>query len=277
MLSYLHGFHAGNHADVLKHCALSLILESLGLKEKPFFYLDTHAGSGRYTLDSEVSQKKQEHLEGISKIWRSHTIPEALHPYIDSVRSINRGDQLRIYPGSPIIAQHFLRSDDRMHLCELHPGEFTKLEHLFARNPKIQTRKMDGYDAINALLPPIQRRGLVHIDPAFERKDERARLFLALKNGIKKWSSGIFMVWYPIQDRATANQFLSRLEQLAIPDTLYLELSTHDDQAFRLNGSALFVVNPPWKLDEKMSSALPWIWSKLSINGEGGWVVRKLS
>jgi 23S rRNA (adenine2030-N6)-methyltransferase len=271
MLSYRHAFHAGIHADVFKHLVLTLLVRSLLHKEKPFFYLDTHAGAGRYHLNSEMARKNREYESGISRLWNVENPPEAVREYLAAVRTTNPGDDLRVYPGSPRIVRPFLRERDRMALCELHPTDAKLLAAEFACDRQVRVEHLDGYQGLKALLPPPERRGLVHIDPAYELKDERRRLLDAVKEGYKRWATGLFAVWYPIQDRATADDFLRRFKRLGLPKVLVAEFAVLPEEPFRLNGSGMIIINPPWRLDEQLNSVLPWLWEKLAVDGQGGW------
>ena len=278
MLSYRHGFHAGNHADVFKHSALTLLVRALLEKDKPFFYLDTHSGAGRYHLLSEMARKNREHETGIARLWSDEAHPpESVREYLSAVRLTNPGKDLRWYPGSPRIVRPWLRDKDRMVLCELHPSESRLLKAEFAGDQQVRTEEMDGYQALKALLPPPERRGLVHIDPAYELKDERKRLLAALQEGYQRWATGIYAVWYPIQDRATAEDFLRRFKKLGIPKTLVAEFSVLQDAPFRLNGSGMIIINPPWKLEAQLRAALPWLWERLSVGQQGRWRVEWLA
>lgn len=277
MLSYRHAFHAGIHADVFKHSILTLLVESLLQKDKPFFYLDTHAGPGRYHLDSAMARKNREYATGIGRLWQKDDPPGALRPYLDAVRAVNPGRQLRWYPGSPRIVRHFLRPHDRMFLHELHPTEARELRAEFAGDRQVRVENLDGYHGIKALLPPAQRRGLVFIDPAYERKDERRRLLAAIEEGYRRWATGLFALWYPIQDRATADDFLLRFGRLHLAKVLLAELTVLPDQPFRLNGSGMIMINPPWRLDDDLTALLPWLWERLAVEEQGGWRVEWLA
>ncbi len=277
MLSYRHGFHAGNHADVFKHLVLTLLVRSLLRKEKPFFYLDTHAAAGRYDLGSAMARKNREYETGIVPLWKVKDGPEAVRAYLEAVRALNPDGKPRFYPGSPRIVRHYLRPGDRMALCELHPNEVKTLGDEFAGDKQVKIHHLDGYQALKALLPPPERRGLVLIDPAFELSDERRRLLDALKEGYRRWATGIFAAWYPIQDRATADEFLRRFKKSGIHNVLAAEFSILDyDGTLRLNGSGMVIINPPWKLEEDLRSLLPWLWEKLAADGQGMWRVEWL-
>lgn len=277
MLSYRHAFHAGNHADVLKHWVLSLIVRALLHKDKPFVFIDTHAGAGRYRLDSDWASQHREHETGIQRLWRSGNVPEALEPYLWAVRTTNPGRELLWYPGSPRIVRPFLRHQDRMVLCELHTSEARIIAREFEGDRQVRIESGDGYQALRAWLPPRERRGLVHIDPAYERRDERQRVLKALAEAHARWPTGIYALWYPIQDQATADDFRRRLQRLGIPRMLAVELRVLADEAFRLNGSGLILINPPWRLDSTLEQTLPWLWKTLSHRAEGGWRVTWLT
>lgn len=277
MLSYRHGFHAGNHADVFKHLVLTLLVRSLLRKEKPFFYLDTHAAAGRYDLGSAMARKNREYETGIGPLWKIKGAPEAVRDYLETVSALNPDGKLRFYPGSPRVVRHYLRPGDRMALSELHPNEVKVLGEEFAGDKQVKIHHTDGYQALKALLPPPERRGLVLIDPAFELKDERRRLLDALKEGYRRWATGIFAVWYPVQDRAMADDFLRRLQRTGIRKVLVAEFSILDpDDSLRLNGSGMVIINPPWKLEEELRSQLPWLWETLAVDGQGTWRVEWL-
>jgi 23S rRNA (adenine2030-N6)-methyltransferase len=277
MLSYRHGFHAGNHADVFKHLVLTLLVRSLLRKEKPFFYLDTHAAAGRYDLGSAIARKNREYKTGIGPLWEVKDAPEAILNYLGAARALNSDGKLRFYPGSPRIVRHYLRPGDRMALSELHPNEVKVLGEEFAGDKQVKIHHLDAYQALKALLPPSERRGLVLIDPAFELKDEWRRLLDSVKEAYRRWATGIFAVWYPIQDRATADDFLRRFKKSGIRKVLVAEFSILDpDETLRLNGSGMVIINPPWKLEEELRSLLPWLWEKLAVDGQGTWRVEWL-
>ncbi len=271
MLSYRHGFHAGNFADVFKHILLCRLVQSLLGKDKPFFYLDTHAGAGRYDLTSVMAKKNREFNGGISRLWEKADAPEAVRDYLAVVRAINPTEELQAYPGSPLFVRHFLRPADRMTLCELHSKDAEYLKEEFARDRQVSVQMLDGYHGLKAYLPPIQRRGLVLIDPAFELKDERARLLEALTEAYKRWSGGIYAIWYPIQDRQTVDWFHRQLIRSGIRNILSAELKIYDEEMpLRMNGTGMIIVNPPWQLDGQLEAFGPWLWQALSQQGQGG-------
>lgn len=271
MLSYRHAFHAGNFADVFKHLVLTLLVKALLRKEKPFCYLDTHAGAGRYDLSSGMARKNREFEAGIGRLWARRDMPEEVGDYLAAVTALNDAGTLRFYPGSPRIVQHFLRGGDRMILCELHGTDVTVLREEFAGDKRAGVHHLDGYQGMKAFLPPTERRGLVLCDPAFELKDERTRLLEALTAAWRRWPTGIYAVWYPILDRQTVDWFHRRLKRSGIPKTLFAELSVfNEDLPLRLNGSGMIVINPPWRFDEDMTRLGPWLWDVLSVEGQGG-------
>jgi 23S rRNA (adenine2030-N6)-methyltransferase len=277
MLSYRHAFHAGHHADVFKHWVLSLLVRSLLNKDKPFFYLDTHSGAGRYRLDSAMAQKNREYSTGIARLWSVKEAPWAVKDYLQIVRSLNPDDELLWYPGSPGIVRHFLRANDRMFLCELHPTEVEALAAEFARDRQVKVERVDGYIGLKAQLPPKERRGLIHIDPAFELPEEWHRLLEALKDGHRRWPTGIFAIWYPLQDRFATDDFLRRLKRTGIHKILLAEFSIlNPTETLRLLGSGMAIINPPWQLDEQLRSGLPWLWEQLAVEGQGGFKVEWL-
>lgn len=271
MLSYRHGFHVGNFADVFKHIILSLLVRAQLRKDKPFFYLDTHAGAGRYDLGSAMAQKNREFATGISRLWAMDDAPEAVRRYLDAVRALNATAELRFYPGSPRIVRHFFRPADRMALCELHSKELENLKEEFARDRQAVVHGLDGYQALKALLPPAERRGVVLVDPAFELKDERGRLLEGLAAAYKRFPTGSYAIWYPIQDRQTLEWFRRQLVRSGIRNVLAAELRIFDEELpLRMNGTGMVLINPPWRLDEELQTLGPWLWKTLSTEGQGG-------
>ncbi|MDO8608472.1 MAG: 23S rRNA (adenine(2030)-N(6))-methyltransferase RlmJ [Phaeospirillum sp.] len=259
-MNYRHAYHAGNFADVMKHVALSLVVASLKRKETPFFALDTHAGLGAYDLDSIAAGKTGEYLDGIAKVLARPDPPTALAPYLTVVRDWNPDGGLRWYPGSPEVIRAMMRPQDRLALVELHPEDVVELRRRFAGDRRVGVHHQDGYLAAKGLLPPPERRGLALIDPPFEVKDELDRLRVALRRMRKLWPTGVVMVWYPIKGREPVRKFHQTIRDEGGPKTLAVELLTRpDDDPFRLNGSGLLVINPPWRLDEALAEALAWL------------------
>jgi len=188
MLSYRHSFHAGNHADVLKHIVQLLILQSLKQKEKGFLYLDTHSGTGRYSLFSAESEKTSEYLEGVARLWERDDLPEEVALYIDELKKINRGGKLKYYAGSPLLAVNQLRPQDRAILTELHPNDFPLLRQEFAKIENVQTKRENGFQQLKSALPPKERRGFVLIDPPYDLSEADLTMMLtALARSIDPW------------------------------------------------------------------------------------------
>lgn len=274
MLSYRHIFHAGNFADVLKHASVTLLIQALKRKDKPFFYLDTHAGTGRYDLQGSAAQKNREHLYGISKLWERDANPALLRPYLDAIAALNSPGNLRYYPGSPRLVRQLMRDVDRMALCELHSTDFDWLSKEFADDSRVSVHAVDGYQALKTFLPPPERRGLVLIDPAFELKDERERLLKALLMAWKRWPTGVFAVWFPILDRDHNDAFYRRLRNSGISNMLLAELSVGPETAaLGMYGTGMVIINPPWQLDSELETLLPYLWQTLAENAQGGWRV----
>jgi 23S rRNA (adenine2030-N6)-methyltransferase len=259
-MNYRHAFHAGNFADVVKHVALSLALAHLGRKDTPFFCLDAHAGLGAYDLDSVAAGKTGEYLAGIARVLDAPAPPLELAPYLAIIEHLNQGGPLRRYPGSPALMQAMTRPQDRVALVELHPEDASSLGAFAAGDRRISVHHTDAYAAMKALLPPPERRGLVLVDPPFELKDEFDRLRRGLRQALRRWATGCYMVWYPIKARPPVARFHQELLAEGLPKTLVAELLIRrDDDPFRLNGCGLVVINPPWPLHEAMAAVLPWL------------------
>lgn len=273
MLSYRHGFHAGNHADVLKHAVLALLLEALRRKATPFCCLDTHAGAGRYDLQGAEAQKNAEHESGIARLWTCPDLPEALQPYLAAVRALTPGEgTVRNYPGSPALARHFLRPGDRLLLCELHPAEQAALKALFAGDPQVAVHRQDGYQGLHAFLPPRERRGLVLVDPAYEVKSEYEQVVTALAGAVQRWPGGIYALWYPVLAENRHRRLLDALCASGMRRILQAELNVLPEREPRgMRGSGMVIINPPWQLDTTLEALLPWLWKRLSPEHLGGW------
>jgi 23S rRNA (adenine2030-N6)-methyltransferase len=263
-MNYRHGFHAGNFADVLKHTALCELVRLLTAKDKKLFVLDTHAGAGGYDLGGSLAQRTGEAESGIGRLATAPRdgMPGAVARYLSAVAAYDRkfgpaGGSLRRYPGSPRLIRAFLRPTDRCVACELHPGEALALKREFAGDRAVEVRAIDGYQALKAYLPPPERRGLVLIDPPFEAMDEFERLLRAVRHGTRRFATGCYAIWYPIKDEAAAASFVAAL---AAPRLLTLELRLGASvEPGKLAACGLAVINPPWRFDEAMREALPWI------------------
>lgn len=261
-MNYRHAYHAGNFADVMKHAALALLIEYLKRKDAPFCVIDAHAGTGRYDLAGIEAGKTGEYQDGIARLLDAPTTPE-LAPYLDMVRAMNPGP-LRVYPGSPLLARRLMRAQDRLELSELHPEDFQALSGQFAGDGQVRCRNDDAYAMLKAALPPGERRGLVLIDPPYEEKDEYERLLRGLRHALKRWPTGIYVVWYPIKDRPPIARFHEHLVELGPAKLLAAELLVlPDDTPFRLNGCGLAIINPPWQFDDALERLLPDILARL--------------
>jgi 23S rRNA (adenine2030-N6)-methyltransferase len=271
VLAYRHLFHAGNFADVFKHALLARLLIALGGKGKPYCYLDTHAGTGRYDLGHEWAWKTREFETGIGRLWDRKDIPAALAPYLDAVRSENPKGRLRFYPGSPLIALKLRRPGDRVVLVELNRKDHAELEAVVARERHVAVHLMDGYQALKAFLPPPERRGLVLLDSSFDRSGEFARIARALKDAHRRWDTGMFAVWYPLMAPAVMRGFHRDVEKTGIGKILRLELRVRGTGAAApIPGSGMLVVNPPWKFDAEARPLLDWIHQALAPEATGG-------
>lgn len=265
-MNYRHGYHAGNFADVLKHLALCELLRLLTAKDKKLFVLDTHAGAGGYDLGGSLARRTREAETGIVRLAAAPrtTMPAAVARYLAAVAAYERKfgpatDGPRRYPGSPRLVRGALRPGDRFVACELHPEEALALKREFAGDRAVEVRQADGYKALKALLPPVERRGLVLIDPPFEVTDEYERLLRALRQGVRRFATGCYAVWYPIKDETAA----AFVRDLAAFKPLILELRLDGIAPGKLAACGLAVINPPWRFEEAMREALPWIAEQL--------------
>jgi 23S rRNA (adenine2030-N6)-methyltransferase len=258
-MNYRHAFHAGNHADVLKHIVLLALLEALKRKEAPFFVLDTHAGRGQYLLQGEQASKTAEARSGIFKLIVLKGLPALVQRYLKRVQADNPVGALVNYPGSPLIIAQTLRDQDRLAACELQPDEAKALGVLFKNDTRVGVHARDGYAAMKALLPPKEKRGLVLIDPPYESQDaEYPQILAALKDAMGRWPTGTYAVWYPIKQRKSLNQFFRKAQNLGCKSSLFIELLVRpDDTPLRLNGSGLLILNPPYQLDTELIPVLP--------------------
>jgi 23S rRNA (adenine2030-N6)-methyltransferase len=286
-MNYRHQFHAGNFADVMKHVLLVQLLRALQKKEKGFLYLDTHAGRGAYDLAAAAAgdtlARQPEWPDGIGRLEGRADLPPAVAEYSDLVRAFSQsagapGNSLRYYPGSPWFAHRLARPQDRVVLSEKHPDEFLALCSEFRSAPRVVVHEMDGYTEMKAVLPPAERRALVLIDPPFEAQDEFARIAESLSAGLKRLSSGVFAVWYPLTARARVDDFFDAVLALRPPPTLFAELTIAGELSpKKMKGCGVLVVNPPWQFDREAAALLAWLAPVLAqLPGEGsrvGWLV----
>jgi 23S rRNA (adenine2030-N6)-methyltransferase len=269
MLSYRHAFHAGNHADVVKHTVLVQILRYMLQKDKPICYFDTHAGAGFYDLTTAEANKTAEYRRGIELLWHARALPLALDDYRECVKAAC-GGHLTAYPGSPWFAQHLLRAQDRLVLCELHPADRTQLEQTFGMSKNVHCYAEDGWQKSLALTPPPERRGLVLIDPSYELKDEYGKVVEHVKQLYRKFATGVYAIWYPIADPERTDFLLRRMRSSGIRKVLQLELGvTRDHRQPGMTGSGMIVINPPWNLAEVMTPALDYFARQLGGDAYG--------
>lgn len=256
MLSYRHSFHAGNFADVLKHTVLVEILASLIKKDKPFDYIDTHAGAGLYHLKSNDAKKLEEYNNGIAKL-KNGDWPE-LERYFSIIDRYNKTANLHYYPGSPLFASDFLRTHDKAWLYELHPKDFSLLSKNVTQTRRLKIFSEDGLQGLLSLLPPQSRRALVLVDPSYEVKAEYEQVFDTIDKAYKKFATGIYAIWYPVVERQKIDRLQRRFIRSGIKDIQRFELGlTADTDKRGMTASGMLVINPPWGLFETMSALLP--------------------
>lgn len=260
-MNYRHAYHAGNFADVLKHAVLVGLIEALKQKNTPFCFMDTHAGSARYSLTSVEAEKTREFASGIAPLLGLAHLPSLLHIYLNLVRSFNAGTGAAIhtYPGSPLIAAALMRDTDRIIACDLHPDEARQLKAEFQADARVACHHRDGYEALRALLPPKEKRGLVLIDPPYEAQlDEFDTILDGLLDAHRRWPTGIYAIWYPIKLRQDVEIFYRRLSGLPFANILLAELCLHQpNSALRLNGCGMAIINPPYRFDHGLAEVLP--------------------
>ena len=261
MLAYRHAFHAGNHADVLKHIVLTLVLRYMNTKDKPYRLVDTHAGAGGYSLEGRYAQKKGEFEQGIQRLWSRDDLPEAVADYVGLVRAFNPQGALEQYPGSPAFAQMLLRAKDQLRLYELHPTDFKILSSYLGGVKGAEVHNADGFEGLKGQLPPSTRRAVVLMDPSYEGHGDYPRVIAALREGIARFADGVYMVWYPQVSKLEAAQLPKRLEALAPKGWLHVRLTVQEpnSQGFGLAGSGVFIINPPYTLHDEVLAVLPYL------------------
>jgi 23S rRNA (adenine2030-N6)-methyltransferase len=284
-MNYRHGFHAGNFADVFKHAMLARILVYLTRKDAPLRYIDTHAGAGRYDLAGDAAKRSPEWRDGVARIVKARPpadVATLLRPYLDAVGPCDDDGRPASYPGSPALAQSLLRPQDRLALCEAHPEERAALLAALGRDRRLSIVATDGYVALNAYVPPKERRGLVLIDPPFEEPDESARVEAALANALTKWPRGTYALWRPIKTSLDDARFLNAIAALGAPNILRLELDVgavapgaHSPNP--LSRTGLLIVNPPFEFIEEARVLMPWLAQALKRAAGGGFVCQWLT
>jgi len=275
MLAYRHAFHAGNHADVLKHVALVAVLRHMAQKEKGYRLIDTHAGAGGYSLESRYAQQRGEFSEGIARVWARDDLPPLVADYVDLVRQFNGGGPLTQYPGSPALAQMLLRPQDQLRAFEMHPTDHKILSSFLAEWPGAEVSMSDGFASLKAQLPPPTRRGVLLIDPSYEIKTDYARTLAALREALTRFPDAVVMIWLPQLQLLESSQLPQRLKASAESQSkkgwLHARLSVADADArgFGMLGSSVFIANPPHTLKDGLKTSLPWLASVLRPDGLG--------
>jgi 23S rRNA (adenine2030-N6)-methyltransferase len=280
-MNYRHAFHAGNFADVVKHIIIARILTHLREKTTPFRVLDTHAGAGLYDLSGEEASRTGEWRDGIGRLAEAK-LPadsaELLAPYVGAVRACNRPGELRYYPGSPVLAHHLLRPQDRLIACELEPRAAAVLSRHLRGSRAVKVMAIDGWMALNAYVPPKERRGLVIVDPPFEQAADLIRLADGVTAAYRKWPTGIYLSWYPLTERGNADHFVRTLRRAGIAKCVRVEFAAAAPQPDGgLRACGLVVVNPPWRLAAEIRTFSPPLIELLKRDSHGGYVLEDLS
>jgi 23S rRNA (adenine2030-N6)-methyltransferase len=272
-MNYRHAFHAGSFADVVKHAVLARILVHLIAKPAAFRVIDTHAGAGLYDLAGPEAARSGEWRAGIGRLMAASTSDAArtiLAPYLDAVARLNPAGGLAAYPGSPALVRAFLRPQDRLIACEREPQAAAALAHYLGGDRRSKAIAIDGWTALNAYVPPPERRGLVLVDPPFEDGDDFAQLARGLETAHRKWASGIYLLWYPIKGRDGPDALARRLRRSGTPKILRVEFSVGAlREPTRLGGCGLIVVNPPWMLASELAVLVPELQTALAGDGGG--------
>lgn len=271
MLSYLHSFHAGNFADVLKHLVCVHSLNYMTQKDKSIFYLDTHSGAGAFELSDNEAQKNREYENGIGKLWEldSKTLPHAVSAYVQSVAEFNTGNRLTHYPGSPWFAQHLLREYDRLSLFELHPREYKTLSSNFKQDRRIHISNSNGFQACLSQLPPKEKRGFILMDPPYEVKEDYKLVVESLVKAHRKFATGTYALWYPVVERQRINNLEQAFIKSGIRNIQVFEFGlTADNTSRGMTSSGMLVINPPWTLYAAMEESLSFLAKTLA--GEDG-------
>lgn len=273
-MNYRHAFHAGNHADVLKHVVLLAICDALVAKPTPVYALDTHAGRGLYALDGNAARRTAEAAGGVGRLPATAKKLPPLARYLAAVAACRATHGESAYPGSPWLLAHALRAQDRITCCELQPKEAAALKRHFAADRRMAVQERDGYAAIQALLPPRHGdtrfgRGVVLVDPPYEAQLEEFDVAIAaLREGLQRWAQACYALWYPIKLRRTLQPFYRRATDLPAQSVLCVELLVRpDDSPLRMNGSGLLLLNAPWQLDEALAPVLPVLAEALGERG----------
>jgi 23S rRNA (adenine2030-N6)-methyltransferase len=272
MLSYLHGYHAGNHADVLKHTVLTALLARLVAKDKPLRYVDTHAGAGGYELRAPAAQRNREHEGGIGKVWDANDAPAAVSRWLTLAQRFNGSAALKRYPGSPWLARELLRPTDDLFLYELHPAEHRALKKASDEDRRVRVLREDGLTACIGVVPPPSKRALVMIDPSYELRDQHRGVVDTLVKLNKRFATGVVAIWYPVIERRWVERYERALRATGIAAISTYELNVaRERREGGLVGSGMFIVNAPWQLDDELGEALPWLTQRLGVDREASY------
>jgi 23S rRNA (adenine2030-N6)-methyltransferase len=277
MLAYRHAFHAGNHADVLKHIVYTRVLRYMNQKDKPYRVIDTHAGAGGYSLEGRYAQKKNEYEEGIARLWTRDDLPELVADYVEQVRQFNPDGTLHQYPGSPAFANMLLRPTDQLRLFEKHPTDHRILASYLGEARGVQVHDSDGFDSLKGQLPPPQRRAVVLMDPSYEGHGDYGRVVHSVRDAIQRFAEGVYCVWYPQVQKVEASELPRRLQAIAPKGWLHVRLTVQqpDSQGFGLAGSGMFIFNPPYTLHDEMLELLPWLVEVLGQYDEANYLIEQ--
>jgi 23S rRNA (adenine2030-N6)-methyltransferase len=282
MLAYRHAFHAGNHADVLKHLVFTQVLRYMAEKDKPFTLVDTHAGAGGYGLDSNHARKHAEYDDGVGRLFGQKNLPAALNDYLALVRRFNpQPDRLTRYPGSPALAQMLLRADDRMRLYELHSTDFPLLQTALEGRRETAVMNSDGFAGLKAEMPPPSRRGVVLIDPSYEIKTDYAKVVTAVRDALTRFPEAVILVWYPQLQRLEPKEMTDRLKAAADAQAkrgwvhVRLSVAEPDQSGFGMLGSGMLVINPPFVLHTVLQEVMPLLTETLGQYDGANFVLEK--
>ena len=265
MLSYRHGYHAGNAADVLKHFILIYVLDYIKKKDKSFIFIDSHAGAGKYLISDPYMQKNKEYLQGIEKILQLKNDNIFLKKYLDLIKSININSDLKIYPGSCYLAARSLRPNDNLYFFELHPKEFLNLKKNFENDSRVITENRDSYQRLKKLLPPTEKRAVILIDPSYELKEEYEKVLEMLSDCYKKFPLGVYIIWYPVLKNKKSEKFIFNVLKKKYKNLSHIEMIT-DNSNSGMQGSGLFILNCPWSIENDIKKSLETIFDCLKKN-----------
>jgi 23S rRNA (adenine2030-N6)-methyltransferase len=267
MLSYRHGYHAGNAADVLKHFILLYVLDYVKKKNKNFIFIDSHAGAGKYSVSDPYMQKNKEYLQGIEKIFKINSDDIFLKNYLDLIKSINSNTDLKIYPGSCYLAAKSLRINDKLHFLELHSTEYSNLKKNFEDDSRIIIENEDSYKRLTKLLPPKEKRAVILIDPSYELKDEYEKVSNMLSACYKKFPLGVYIIWYPVLNNKKSESFVLNILKENYKNLSHIEIIT-DGSNDGMQGSGLFVINCPWSIEKDIKKSLETIFDCLKKSND---------